>query len=211
MTVTVSVPLIPNELAAGAQVGFTPGVAVNTSESGNANRKTNSPPKRVYTVAISPDHSSDIQEIIMALDVARYPVGIMDPINFKIEDHVAQIQPGGASAYIMRNWVPSTGVKTRDTRIVMPVEASLAVRVNDVAATSGSVSLGNYGEIFFSPALNPDTDEVRVDCQFYTPASITDTPVAQAFGVTPDGIVQYQFTDMKLMEMFAKEFEELTA
>ncbi|QOZ25272.1 hypothetical protein [Bradyrhizobium sp. CCBAU 51753] len=207
---TVSVPQIPNEIAAGAQVTFTQDVAKSTSEGGNSNRKEMRKIIRNYTVTISPEYSDEMQAIIESTSVARYPVAIMDPLLFSIVNEPAVIQPGGATAKIVKTFQPSTGTVSRQKRILLPVPATLSVLINGVAATSGAATLADYGILNLSPTLDPDTDLVEVTCQFYTPCCGLDAPSATAFGRVGSA-VQYQFTSMRFEEIFEAEFVELTS
>jgi hypothetical protein len=208
---TVSVTRLPDDIGIGAQVTFMPDVAKNTSESGNSGRKLMRPPLRNYMVSLSQEISDEMQAIVMATRVSRYPLSFRDPTAYTLLDDEAIVAADGLSAKIGKNWEPATGPHSFFDRIVIidESEENLSITINDITPAGGTWSLGDYGILQFSPAISP-SDAVRVTGQYLKPVCILDPPSAVAQGKIVNGALIYQFSSMRLEEIFEKEFIALT-
>jgi len=201
---TVSITRIPDQIAANATVTYVPDTSKNTSESGVSGRKLMRPLLRNYLVTISPDYADEMQAIVMAAGT-RYPLSMRDPVANSLVEEEALIASDGASAFVGKTWAPSTGNLSVFERVLI-LDGSVLIKINGVAATSGSAVLGDYGVITLSPVLTPGVDTVEVTASYLRPVCMLDAPSANAFGPG-----QYQFHDIRLEQIFAAEFIRLTS
>lgn len=201
---TVSLTLIPDDLACNATITYVPDTAKNTSESGVSGRTAMRAILRNYTVTVSPEFAEEVQAIVMTVGT-RYPMGLRDPVSNTLEDEPALIAADGATALVGRTWAPATGSLSAFERVLV-IDGTAEIKINGVAAAPGTAVLGDYGVITLSPPLDPDTDDVTVTCDYLQVVCMMDTPAATAFAPG-----QYQFHDIRLEQIFAAEFIRLTS
>jgi hypothetical protein len=201
---TVNLPRIPDAIAAGATVTPVPDTAKNTSEGGISGRKRMRDVLRNYIVTVSPDYADEMQAIIMVAGTDKL-LCMRDPIANALVNEEALIAADGLSALVGKTWAPSTGNLQVFERVLI-FDGSVLIEINGVAATSGHAVLGDYGVITLSPALNPLSDTVEVTANYLRPVCMLDAPSANAFGPG-----QYQFHDIRLEQIFAKELIRRTS
>jgi hypothetical protein len=201
---TISVTQIPDDLACNATITYVPDTAKNTSESGVSSRKLMRPLLRNYLITVSWDFADEMQAIIMTAGT-RYPLALRDPVANELVNEVALIADDGLTAMVGKTWSPATGSRSVFERVLI-VDGPAVIKINGVTAAPGTAVLGDYGVITLSPALDPDSDEVTVSCDYLRPVCMVDAPAATAFAPR-----QYQFHDIRLEQIFAAEFIQLTS
>jgi hypothetical protein len=207
---TVSITRIPDALAAGATVTYQPDTSKNTSEAGISGRKLMRPILRNYLVTVSPESADEMQAIIMAARGSRYPLAMRDYAAYKLTAEPAQITADGSQAKIGKNWVPATGPLSYFERVLIP-DGTVIVSINGSPVLSGSGwTMADYGILTLSPALNPATDDVVVTCNYLKPVCMLDAPAANIVTVV-GGSTLYQFSDIRLEEIFEAELVALTS
>lgn len=199
----ISVTQIPDDLACNATITYVPDTAKNTSESGVSSRKLMRPLLRNYLITVSWDYADEMQAIIMTAGT-RYPLALRDPVANELVDEPALIADDGLTAMIGKTWAPATGSRTVFERVLI-IDGPPTIKINGGPA-GGAAVLGDYGVITLSPALDPNADEVTVTCDYLRPVCMVDAPAATAF--MPG---QYQFHDIRLEQIFAAEFIQLTS
>ncbi|MCK1670315.1 hypothetical protein [Bradyrhizobium sp. 150] len=199
----ISVTQIPDDLACNATITYVPDTAKNTSESGVSSRKLLRPLLRNYLITVSWDYADEMQAIIMTTGT-RYPLALRDPVANELVEEPALIADDGLTAMIGKTWAPATGSRTVFERVLI-VDGSAVIKINGAPA-GGAAVLGDYGVITLSPALDPNSDEVTVTCDYLRAVCMMDAPAATAFAPR-----QYQFHDIRLEQIFAAEFIQLTS
>jgi hypothetical protein len=203
---TVSVIKLPSSLGVGAQVTFTDSTAKPVSESGNTSRKSLRGIKRNYTCAVSPDDALEVQKIVMAIRGSRWPLAISDPFGNSFSNDLLDIDASG-KALLGRRWTPATGSLEFFQRVMIP-DGAIVFELNGSPATP---TVNDYGVVDFGVTLTPGSDEpVAVGGKYLTPVCLMDNVSATAMGAM-GGTLVYQFSDIRLEEIFETEFRALTA
>jgi hypothetical protein len=96
----MSIPIVPNTIAGGAEVDLTWATSVSTSEGGVAGRKSlRKTPQRQFHLTIGPDQAQEIAAIYRASNGPRYPVAIRDWSDYQFTNQELVWLVAGGNTY----------------------------------------------------------------------------------------------------------------
>lgn len=208
----MSIPVIPDALAAQATVDVTFDTAVNPSEGAISSRKSmRDPAIRIYTIAVDPAQASEMNAIMLAVRGARWPIAIRDyNDNYQLtaEPQTWTAETDGGVINLSREFTPLTGSRTYSQRVLIIDERdeSFQVFVNGSAAVSpNSWALTDPGILTVQGLVSGDV--VTVTGQYLVPCVFSGDKMTATIH-TPETI---EISNLTLTEILETELTSLTA
>jgi hypothetical protein len=212
--VTTALPKIPNSIAVNATVTFTGDTSVVSSEAGVSGRKSMRPVLREFMVTVNPSESLEVQKIAMASRVQRRPFSVRDYTAFSFADEI--LTHDGTTAEMRRLWAPSAGPFSEYERILIPDESEVTtvVKVNGTPLLRTDWDFADFGKIVLDTPITPSDgltgDILTVSGEYLQPVCFVDNPSATILR-GPSSRILYQFSDLRLRQIFEAELIALTA
>lgn len=206
----MDLPIIPDAIAAEAKVQITFATSVNPGESGYSSRKSyRDQAIRNYFITVGPDDADEMMAMQMAVRGARWPLAIRDYANNYIltdEPQAWTQETDGAVINLSRLFTPSTGTRSYSQRILIVDQRDIAfsVKINGIAATSGTWALSDPGVLTVQGLSSGDL--VTVSGNYLVP--VTGPDMLEVMLHTPD---TFEVSDIGLTEILQAELVDLTS
>jgi len=207
----LDIAILPDQLAADADVAITFDTAVNPSESGVSGRKERRLDAiRTYSVGINPDYVAEVQAIFLANLGRRYPLAIKDwANNYSATDEVLEktITTDQTTAPLRRLYLPKTGPRGYYQRVLVPDErvTPVTIKINGVTVTTGTEwTITDPGIITIYHALDPD-DVLTWSGQYLVPVC----PIQDALGIRVHHSSLSGIEDVQFQEILEAELSQL--
>jgi hypothetical protein len=214
--VTVSLPIIPDGIAAEAVVNITFDTSVNPSESGINGRKSyRDQAIRKYTIALGPDDAAEIKSIVLSSRGNRFPLCIRDfDDNYVLTNEPQTWTPttDGGVIDLVRKFTPSTGASRTGYNnyyqqrilIIDQRNEAFTVHKNGSPAVSGSWTLSDFGVLTIVGLVSGDT--VTVSGEYLVPVCFVDDGIT----TTLHSSATFEVSDIHLQEILEQELSDLT-
>lgn len=209
---TISIPVLPTDIAVGATVTFKFDTAKNTSEGGISGRKSfRSQVIRNYMLSIgNGDASEEFQRIVLSLLGQRYPLALRDLMSFTMEDEELDwtAHASTTTAPLRKLFEPATGDLFYYQRVLL-LDGTPTFKLNGVALPGGVTATIVYpGIVSLNTVLgNSPLDVLTVSGNYFVPVCIVDDPASNIMR-GPD--VLFAFESVRFEEILEAELIKLT-
>jgi hypothetical protein len=204
---SLNLPILPYDVAAGCEIDLTWSTAVATSEgeiSWTSSRRSLA--IREFHLTIGPDATAEVERIYLAVNGPRYPVGVRS-----WKDYIAVDEPldwflatgGGTKAQLSIGYTPATGSRSYVQPILCPdeTEGDIVVKVD---GSPTSFTLIDPGIIEVSGELSGGQELTWSGRYVYPCRFVEDSATTKIFN---RGVLG--FPDIRLREIQAAELMRL--
>lgn len=215
---SINLAKLPADISVGALVTYTFDTAKNTSEGGISGRKAmRSQAIRNYMVTTLPGTASEeFQKIALSVLGQRYPFAMRDWTSYQLDDEsqpFSEMTVVGGSTHVplYKTFEPTTGAFSYQQRILVP-DTSDVPMVFELNGSPNTPTIIDPGIAVVGSVLTGSDDFRIVSGQYLVPVCIVDHPAATIVGGRdPNGLVLYQFRDVRLEEILENELVALTS
>jgi hypothetical protein len=217
MSGPVGIPVIPNSVAAGAEVDVVTITAVNPSVGGVSGRLTVRPPKRQFTCTVGPMDTPAVRSIFYT-HRCRWPVAIRDWGDYIFADEELAHTPGGSGvlAPLRRLVQAAPGTRFYHQRVLLPDESEtpVVIKVNGTPLARGDWGFDNYGIADIPSAHAGSMSTITWSGRAFVPVCFMDNSLAVTVNAKQTAATEFgvqSIQQIRLEEIFEEELIDLMA
>jgi hypothetical protein len=213
----VSIPVIPNSVAVGAEVDIISVTAVNPNVGGISGRLAVRVPKRQFNCTVGPNDTPSVRAIHYT-HRRRWPVAIRDWGDFVFEDEDLVYSAGGSGflAPLRRLIQPGVGTRYLHQRVLLPDEEDVPVviKVNGTPLLRSDWTFDNFGIADIPSAHLSSGSTVTWSGRAFVPVCFMDDTLSVTINVQQQDTTNYgvqSIQQVRFEEIFEEELNALMA
>ncbi len=213
-----SIPVIPNSVAAGAEVDIFSATAINRGPGGNSGRLSVTPPKRRFICTVGPNDVPAVRSIYYT-HKNRWPCGIRDWGDFIFEDEELVYAAGDDSNWLapLRRLIrPAPGSRYYHQRVLLPDESDddfpVVIKVDGTPLDREVWEFNNFGIASVPTAYIPSGGVLTWSGRAFVPVVFSDQTLSIQINVKQQTAIDFgiqSIPSVTFEELFETELIEL--